>query len=193
MKYSSLDRAKERNKDIISDFISVLNTIQGDIDSYVCNGKEDICVSKVNGVNYRLEKYLNQVSALKKDISKVLTQESKSRYYRKSKIKESAGSGNIDGYAVQINDMGKGYIHLALFDSIEDAETAYETLELIADDDGYDSDEHYNIDIENALYSADEIVNEVDWRREIDKDDVWTAADDTRYQIIGEVPLYVYW
>ena len=106
-------------------------------------------------------------------------------------IRES--KDNVDGYAVQINDMGKGYIHLALFDSIEDAETAYETLELIADDDGYDSDEHYNIDIENALYSADEIVNEVDWRREIDKDDVWTAADDTRYQIIGEVPLYVYW
>lgn len=102
----------------------------------------------------------------------------------------------VDGYAVQITDMGKGYIHLALFDSIEDAEAAYKTLKLIrlfADDDGYASDEHYYMDIENALDLADEIINEVDWRREIDKDDIWTAADDTRYQIIGEVPLYVYW
>lgn len=111
-------------------------------------------------------------------------------------IKESSEQNYVDGYAVQIHDMGKGYIHLALFGSKEDAETAYKTLKLIwrfADDGGYESDEHYDMDIENALDLADDIINEVDWRREIDKDNIWTAADDTRYQIVGEVPLYVYW
>ena len=40
-------------------------------------------------------------------------------------IRES--KDNVDGYAVQIHDMGKGYIHLLLFDNYNDAMDAYES------------------------------------------------------------------
>ena len=150
-------------------------------------------IEEINRDLYRADQ--NFVTAIESGSKPSYAYESKNRS-KKRRIKESVSGENIDGYAVQIQDMGKGYIHLVLFDSIEDAESAYKILkfvELFADDGGYASDEYYYSGIEEALCYADEIVNEVDWRREIDKDDVWTASDDTRYQIVGEVPLYVYW
>jgi hypothetical protein len=107
----------------------------------------------------------------------------------------------VDGYAVDIHDMGKGYHHLLLFTDEDTAESAYNGLaeceeyaDRGVDDDGYEYDEYALDDGINQISGmADEIVNEVDMRREVDRNDIWTAADDTRYQIIGSVDLWIYW
>ena len=107
----------------------------------------------------------------------------------------------VDGFAVDIHDMGKGYHHLLLFTDKDTAESAYEGLaeceeyaDRGVDDDGYEYDEYALDDGINQISGmADEIVNEVDMRREVDRNDIWTAADDTRYQIIGSVDLWIYW
>lgn len=38
-----------------------------------------------------------------------------------------------------------------------------------------------------------DIVNEIDWRREVDNNNVWTSHDDTKYKIIDSVDLWLYW
>ena len=98
---------------------------------------------------------------------------------------------DIDGYAVDIRDMGKGYHHLLLFNDIADAEYAYDRLDDISDSDM--DDEDITIAVNAVVDTCNEVVNEIDWRREIDKNDVWTAGDNTRYQIVGEVDLWLYW
>jgi len=115
--------------------------------------------------------------------------ESKSRT-RKRSIKE--GIEQVDGYAVQIHDMGKGYIHLLLFNDESTAEEVLESLEYLEsaediDEEMFYAEVDYNVDI------ADDVVNEIDWRREVDNNDVWTASDDTKYKIIGSVDLWLYW
>ena len=107
----------------------------------------------------------------------------------------------VDGFAVDIHDMGKGYHHLLLFTDKDTAESAYDGLveceeyaDRGVDADGYKYDEYALDDGINQISGmADEIVNEVDMRREVDRNDIWTAADDTRYQIIGSVNLWLYW
>lgn len=107
----------------------------------------------------------------------------------------------VDGFAVEVHDMGKGYIHLFLYNIEEEADNAYDALRAISDwandgvdADGYEFDDYaYGDAISQVADEADEIVNEVDWRREIDSEDIWTAADETRYKIIGRVSLYLYW
>lgn len=107
----------------------------------------------------------------------------------------------VDGYAVDIHDMGKGYHHLLLFTDKDTADSAYDGLveceeyaDRGVDDDGYEYDEYALDDGINQISGmADEIVNEVDMRREVDRNDIWTAADDTRYKIVGSVDLWIYW
>lgn len=118
-----------------------------------------------------------------------------SKNTKRSGRKLQEDNSSFDGYAVEIHDMGKGYIHLALFNDMNDAESAYDMLkniESFSDDEGYESDEEYTLDIESALQLSDEIINEVDWRKEIDGD-IWTAGDGTIYKIVGRVSLYLYW
>jgi hypothetical protein len=120
---------------------------------------------------------------------------------KKSRKSLKENLDGVDGFAVDIHDMGKGYHHLLLFTDKDTAESAYNGLAECeeyadngVDDDGYEYDEYALDDGINQISGmADEIVNEVDMRREVDRNDIWTAADDTRYQIIGSVDLWIYW
>ncbi len=78
-----------------------------------------------------------------------------------------------------------------LFSNLDDAEYAYDQLDDISESDA--NEDEIAIDLGVIIDTCDEVVNEIDWRREIDKNDVWTAGDDTKYQIIGNVDLWLYW
>ena len=106
-------------------------------------------------------------------------------------IKESSESNYVDGYAVDIRDMGNGYHHLLLFNDEADANYAYDQLDALSESDK--DDEDIAMDVDAIVDTCNEVVNEIDWRREIDSNDIWTAYDDTKYQIVGEVDLWLYW
>ena len=129
-----------------------------------------------------------------------LKNESKSRKSsRKLGIRESYDD-YVDGYAVKLHDYGKGYIHLLLFEDKYDAEDIYTQLESLSDGAEMLDDEEFDIEVFNdevssVIDKADEVVTEIDERREVDKNGIWTAVDDTKYQIINDVPvvLWLYW
>lgn len=63
--------------------------------------------------------------------------------------------------------MGSGYHHLLLFDDTADAEYAYDQLDALSESDKDDEDIAMYVDA--IVDTCNEVVNEVDWRREIDK------------------------
>lgn len=109
---------------------------------------------------------------------------------RRKSVKASAMG--VDGYAVQVRDMGKGYIHLLVYDTEEEAKNAYEDLYLLEWD--AVTDDEYDMRVEYATNAAKDIISEIDWRRDIDKDNIYNY-DDGRIQIINDVSidLYLYW
>lgn len=129
----------------------------------------------------------NSLSAIKDSLESYIKSHDKKESFRR--LRESFD--DIDGYAVNIHDMGKGYHHLLLFNNLDDAEYAYDQLDDISESDA--NEDEISFDLDAIIDTCDEVVNEIDWRREIDKNDVWTAGDDTRYQIIGNVDLWLYW
>ena len=101
--------------------------------------------------------------------------------------KVMASRNRVDGYAVKIHNYRTACYDLLLFDSKSDAVAAYQALEDLsygADQGMYDEDE-FNFALEDIFNSADEYVEEIDFRRAIDDNDVWTAGDDTRWQIVN--------
>lgn len=110
---------------------------------------------------------------------------------------------SVDGYAVEVRDMGRALVHLLLFNTVDEAEGAYETLCNIehwadegVDDDGNEYDEDlYDADIEAVFNWATELTDPIraDW--DVDKDGIWESYDGSRYKVINDgayVDLWLY-
>lgn len=102
--------------------------------------------------------------------------------------------GGINGYAVQIHDYTKGYINLLCYYNIDDAEYAEERLDALwyEAEDGNVSDEEYSYELSDILTFADNYIEEIDFRRNIDSDNCYSDRRYGRWQIINEVPCPVY-
>ena len=175
----------------------------------ISDNELDMLIESPDFPRYRKEilESLNLIRSLAKDTARQLETTIKildngysyknesvgSRKIRRKNVNESVD--NVDGYAVQIRDMGKGYTHLLLFSTYDEAKNAYDSLDAVEDAEYSDEFDEYDLDmyIQSVLDSADDIVNEIDWRNEIDRNNVWTASDDTRYEIVGKVDLWLYW
>ena len=118
--------------------------------------------------------------------------ESVKRRYRRN-LHEN--EDKLDGYAVAIKDTGKGYYHMITFDSKSDAETAYKALVKIGKDmdaGKYENDiKGFNKELDKVLDTADEVTNRID-KTEM-YNDYWEAFDETRYEIVGYVDLWINW
>ena len=123
--------------------------------------------------------------------SKKKSNESVKRY---RKLRE-ADEDKLDGYAVAIKDTGKGYYHMLTFDSKSDAESAYKALVKIGKDmdaGKYENDiKGFNKELDKVLDTADEVTNRID-KTEM-YNDYWEAFDETRYEIVGYVDLWINW
>lgn len=117
---------------------------------------------------------------------------------------------NCKGYAVQLHNMDSGYIYLLCFCqpsiSLEKnrlrADEIYEDINSIiqrSEDFTTDAEwDEYQIELDNAFYSADKVFDEIDFRRDIDfyKENgkkVYVYGNDDEYYIIyNDVALSVY-
>lgn len=122
---------------------------------------------------------------------------------RRSRRTFTEGVNGVDGYAVEIRDMGRAYVHLLLFDTLDEAEGAYDTLRNIehwadegVDDDGNEYNEDwYDADIEAVFSWATELTDPIraDW--DVDKDGIWESYDGSKYKVINDgayVDLWLY-
>lgn len=101
----------------------------------------------------------------------------------------AAKKPKVDGYAVNIRDMHDALHDLILFRNKDDAEWAYEqlnTIEQRANAGDIDDDEYTDM-ISDVLNMSDDYVEEINFRREIDNNNVWTALDDSKWQIVNDV------
>lgn len=127
--------------------------------------------------------------------------ESKLRKYGRRMAESRKNS--VDGYAVEIRDMGRALVHLLLFDTLDEANNAYEALcniERFADEGSYDDDEGYkddwyDADISDVFDCAKELTDPIraDW--DVDKDGIWESYDGSRYKVINDgayVDLWLY-
>lgn len=98
---------------------------------------------------------------------------------------------NINGYAVQIHDMHDAMYDLLLFGNREDAEWASEQLEIISNraDNGELDDYEYRDMISDVFNMSDDYIEEINFRTEIDRNNVWTALDDSKWQIVNPVSV----
>lgn len=98
---------------------------------------------------------------------------------------------NINGYAVQIHDMHDAMYDLLLFGNREDAEWASEQLEIISNrmDNGELDDYEYNDMISYVFNMSDDYIEEINFRTEIDRNNIWTALDDSKWQIVNPVSV----
>lgn len=107
---------------------------------------------------------------------------------RKRRVMAARKRNAVDGYAVKVHNYRTACYDLFLFDNESDADAAYEGLEMLsynAEQGMYDNEDEFNMDLELILDSANEYVEEIDFRRAIDDNDVWTADDGTRWQIVN--------
>lgn len=98
---------------------------------------------------------------------------------------------NVNGYAVQIHDMHDAMYDLLLFGNREDAEWASEQLEIISNraDNGELDDYEYRDMISDVFNMSDDYIEEINFRTEIDRNNVWTALDDSKWQIVNPVSV----
>lgn len=117
---------------------------------------------------------------------------------------------NCKGYAVQLYNMDSAYTYLLCFNdthiSLEKnrlrAEDIYEDINSIiqrSEDFTTDAEwDEYQIELDNAFYNADKVIDEIDTRRDIDyyKENgkkVYVYGNDDKYYIIyNDVALPVY-
>lgn len=119
------------------------------------------------------------------------------KFIRANNRPVKASESDVDGYAVKVHDMGKGYIHLFVYDTEEEADDAYNRLNSIRVDADYGDIDDYEYEalINIEIDSAKDIISEIDWRRNIDKNNVYSYDDDDAIQIVNDVaiPMYLYW
>lgn len=99
-----------------------------------------------------------------------------------------AGRTRVDGYAVEIHNYRTACHDLLLFSNKRDAENAYDNLRIISDsiDEGlYESEYEVDEALNFVFDSADEYIEAIDFRREIDNNDIWSAGDGTKYKIVN--------
>lgn len=107
------------------------------------------------------------------------------------KVVKASELTNINGYAVQIHDMHDAMYDLLLFGNREDAEWASEQLEIISNraDNGELDDYEYRDMISDVFNMSDDYIEEINFRTEIDRNNVWTALDDSKWQIVNPVSV----
>lgn len=101
------------------------------------------------------------------------------------------GRKGVDYYAVQYRDMGKAYMHLLGFKSKANAEDCLASLtefEQQVNDSEID-DVDYELILTDILNSADAVEDEIDYRRNIDENGIYTNIQDEKWKIIN----YPYW
>ena len=98
---------------------------------------------------------------------------------------------DVNGYAVKIHDMHDAMYDLLLFGNREDAEWASEQLEIISNrmDNGELDDYEYSDMISDVFNMSDDYIEEINFRTEIDHNDIWTAFDDSKWQIVNPVSV----
>lgn len=98
---------------------------------------------------------------------------------------------DVNGYAVQIHDMHDAMYDLLLFGNREDAEWASEQLEIISNraDNGELDDYEYRDMISDVFNMSDDYIEEINFRTEIDRNNIWTAFDDSKWQIVNPVSV----
>lgn len=106
-------------------------------------------------------------------------------------------TSKIAGYAVQIHDMQKGYIHLLVYSTKPEAEANYKRLRELWDyaDNGEVDDVEYTLIVDDVTQSANEVLEEINWRRDIDKNNVYRYNDDEdndAIQIVNDVAVPIY-
>lgn len=141
----------------------------------------------------------NKVADIAKRVIKKLYPDAKYLFDVKASMSrrpiKAARGRRVDGYAVEIRDMHDAMHDLLLFNNKDDAEWAYEQLNTIEHNfntDYYydDLDEYeYRDMISDIFNQADDYIEEIDFRREIDDNNVWTAYDDSTWQIVNDVQV----
>lgn len=98
------------------------------------------------------------------------------------------------GYAINVHDMHDGMHDLLLFNDSNDAEWAENQLHIINDRvDNGDIDDYEYYDMLHCVYKmADDYIEEINFRTEIDNNNVWTALDDSKWQIINIVSIPIW-
>lgn len=131
------------------------------------------------------------LSDLKASMTAVLKDYGVTASRKTTKRAIKAATEAVDGYAVDLHNYRTAMHDLLLFDSYDEAYAAYEALAGIDDevDEGTITDEDYEFAISDVFESAEDFVEEIDFRRDIDRNDVFTAGDDTRWQIVNDVPV----
>lgn len=110
-------------------------------------------------------------------------------------VRESANNG-LTGYAVVYRDMASGYQHLLMFANKAEALDAYNELDTLSDQ--LDNNE---IDISDYHYAIEDITNttedmafEIDFRNDIDSNNIYTEPYGTnrKWQIVNPVAVDLY-
>lgn len=91
--------------------------------------------------------------------------------------------------------MQKGFIHLLEFATEAEADDAYNMLHDIWSnaEEGSIDDIDYDIMVQSVYDSAKDIIEEVDWRRHIDKNNIYDYDDGNgKIQIVNDVAVPIY-
>lgn len=103
----------------------------------------------------------------------------------------AAKKPKVDGYAVKIHDMHDAMYDLLLFNNENDADWAYEQLSAIEGraEAGAIDEFTYADFIGEIFNTSADYIEEIDFRHEIDSNDIWTALDDSKWQIVNAVSV----
>ena len=105
--------------------------------------------------------------------------------------------GGITYYAVDCRSMYSGYHYLEAYDSEAEAKVVYDTLEVLLD--RYNNNEIGEDEYRNDAYElysvADDRADEVDMRRDVDKNNVYTppGRENEKWKIVNKVAVDVYY
>lgn len=110
-------------------------------------------------------------------------------------IKES-NNVSLAGYAVVYRDMASGYQHLLMFATKDEALDAYNELDALSDqlDNGEIDKIDYDYAIEDITNATEDMAFEVDFRHDIDGNNIYTEPYGTnrKWQIVNPVAVDLY-
>lgn len=110
-------------------------------------------------------------------------------------IRES-NNQRLTGYAVVYRDMASGYQHLFMFATEAEALDAYNGLDALSDqlDNGEIDKIDYDYAIEDITNAAEDMAFEIDFRNDIDSNNIYTEPYGTnrKWQIVNPVAVDLY-